>query len=507
MFRIKSKENDFEKVNDMQSRIKEVTDKNSSQEFIREKEEENRLKKDRIFYSNHNQNLWDFKPWFCKKQLKLYHDRVKTINDRYETKMTSRSKREAKHRENLKRFTMSQKKAEAKQRLLGRRMERLALQKVSGQYVGNTEKPQAEDLTRIESANMARRRFKKSTDLYLRKSDNSWSDYRDKSAKHIESEFTPAVLEGEDKAVKMINKRIDDNRDAQEFMRKNRRKQHDQLIRNRKLISRSNYQKKLGLSRKIHHKIRPQTAMKRKGNQIVSDAKMNTRRSSLPAKERENSKLMVIENGEGSGKKLKQSESQIVLPTSIRGMKSETDSGYLGKGWKDIDGFGISRTKSNLFYRPNLALEPSSKVYTKMDKARRIDYCEEFRGMPVRDAGARAYLVGDDNRFLSRIRTGSEYGRLIRGNKRERAKGRKSSDVGLRRVHSAQKGARSESQTKRRFNRSAKKRPYDKYYLSRQTQAKAELRPMRRDSVCDTNNLESLENETVSNIQLAHDLS
>lgn len=438
-FITKEKENMFlfdkkrrvKKINKFQSQVESVMEQQSSKKRLESANSENIFLKNQNYFPQNSQNLWNYKQRFSQKQLKLYHIPNDLSSQNCNEKMGRKMLR-TKNQNFLRKKRELMEKKEEKQDLRQRRvMERTALQKMSKQFVVDSDKSalnQLKMLSRATTADLARTKSRPGSAVYLNKRGCIWNNYQNKNHKYVKNEFTKKVIEGEERAVKMINSRIEDQLVAQSLALSSKKKFRDE---------------RLGRLRN---------------------------RSCLPGNEETSQEMKPILKKSESAKKFK-----------IKGMKKSKSQIC------SLDNTPLLFETCKKFGNFHEILIRKGEKNKKRIAMKRIDYYEEFRNMPIRDVRVRSALV-KDNSLVNELKNGSEFasnsdskkGKIQRKNKNPKFFGRKTSRSD-RRIDGKVRLMTSEDRFRRR--KLYKSVPFKKKFMSQEAKRRSEIKPILKDRI------------------------
>lgn len=449
------------KVSSMQSRARDSRERISSKLRVDATKAQSRLLKNHAYYSNMKKNLWDHQPFFCKKQLKLYHNRVKRIEEETKLREDIKKEREEKKQKTEERVRLKTMKWEARERRDKRVLERLALQKMSSQFIGDQDSSVRRKVRMMNSRTamgLARAKSVRQSMKFLKKSGCDWNDYRGKVQKYLDMELTSKVLDGEDLAVHMINERIDDYLESKQVDQKYREYIKSEIIKLR------NSSKSSLLSQKYRKKSKDKLKGKKK-RYPVSNRKV-TRSGSMP----------IHDDG--------------------RSFKLYDFSAKTHKNlFKRPRTAQIRSSEHSKYHSSNLENEISTKVITDKDRARRIDYCEEFRNLEIRDAGARSNLVRS-NLYIQKLRNSTDLAKLT-DQKKLKNKGRKALGIGIKRCQSAKLTGGGLKNKGKKVLWKKQKRPFDKEFMSLEAQKQSHVKPFVKDRIENYDNVKEMDQKNV----------
>lgn len=442
-------------INKMQCEEILLKEKQSEKEMFKQKHRLDNFLKDKKFYSQKSENLWHNKNLFSKKQLKLYHVPNDTSNKKFKKNFNNIFMKEKALENENKRRRLQNLKDESKLLRKKRAMERTALQKLSNQHVADKDKSplnHVQMLSRATTVNLARSKTRPVSANYLRKPGCGWNNYKQKSSKFLQTEFTDKVIQGEDRAVQMINNRINDQIKAQSM-----------ILEKRNLFRKGEMDK----MRKI----------KQRGKRVKVSRCLERSQTGRKSSRR------------GKGKNQKGKGILIKSTTLLKRSKSQNDKPLLknDKMVKEIC------TKFGNFHEAKIREE---QLDTKRLHLNRIDHYEEFRNMPIRDARARSILIPDNN-FVRRFTDVSKFASEP-VEKKHRLSGRKQKIESVMKNDSngklrfSKKGDRSARARKIRPYSSVDvkrrrtlygKTPFKRKFMSKDAMYRSQMKPIERDSV------------------------
>lgn len=436
------------KINKMQSQAESVKEEQENEEKIKKTKNKNIFLKNKEYYPQNFENLWNKKGRFSQKHLKFYHIPNDASNKKYNQNLQRQILRDKTLKFELKKKRFLENQAESKETFKKRILERTALQKVSNQYVADINKSAVNQLKMLNNSttfDLARAKTRPNSAMFLKKPGFSWNDYRKKDDKYVNSEFTSKVIDGEDMAVKMINNRIDDQIRAQSMI----------------------------LERKKKFRLNEMDKRKDKSNE---------------------------KNSSGNN-----SEFKIKNKNSLK--RSQSEINYKKEEKFDIKVEEVCREFGN-YHEEMLQDEGNSG---KKLALKRIDYYEEFRNMPIRDTRARSALIKDNN-YIEKIKKESEFAsepltskRKIKGRKEKKKlffgksldikkKGEKNRESGqIIRPYTAQS-------LKGRGKYTKNKPPFLRKYMSKEAEYRENIKPILKDRIEDNDIVNPLNLKNVKSL-------
>lgn len=180
-----------------------------------------------------NENAWNRKGFACDKVYRMYHK----INDKQEPLVLQRQQQQDKQEKveslRAKSLEYRRQRQQEKEILEKRKLERMALQKNSGQLQFDSFK--GEDRATVVDAsgqreNRARTIMRSGARIFLKKDPpNLWNDFASKSKKVMELYLRPEMLVNEEQSFNTIKKRIMHDIKKQELAKMFRTIEHDVL--------------------------------------------------------------------------------------------------------------------------------------------------------------------------------------------------------------------------------------------------------------------------------------
>lgn len=216
--------------------------RNIEKEFkVKEKDENNWLIKDRHFY-HHNGNSWNNPARFKGKAIEFYH-REKIEKDEQVLRDLDRDDQEnQKLKREIKKRIVLRRKKQAKEILRKRKIERLCLQQTASQFVNLPEKSKIEfdiatQLGEEEKKDVVLSR--NGAKLLFSGAKNSWNDFEKFNKQQIDLVFTPQVISGERRAIKLTNDRIELDEQAENIRQARKKEIHDEILSRMKTMKNS----------------------------------------------------------------------------------------------------------------------------------------------------------------------------------------------------------------------------------------------------------------------------
>ena len=261
----------------------------------KEKDDQNIIIKDRNYYHHyrHQGNLWNNPSRFKGKSLEFHYDKI--IKDQEaEMRATQCDIKRKKLRHLKKKETILKRKKEAKEKIEKRKLERLCLQKASTQYINYKEKKEKEFkiANEIEGNKLQTLSRKRSggNKMFFTGVQNKWNDYEKLPKNKLDLVFTPQVLEGERKAIEMINARIENDMLKENIIEKRKKVIHDNILSKSKSITNNN--KKINCSLKTsiigNFDSRPMTG------QLITKNKRNIQSGIIKNKEKDSNGMRRV---------------------------------------------------------------------------------------------------------------------------------------------------------------------------------------------------------------------